>query len=72
MANDIASECRQAAEAAFPAAKVDLVRIRAYLKALAAELTTASFTMPQFERYFGIDYSGAETATSSLKGKLPS
>jgi hypothetical protein len=24
--------------------------------------------MPQFERYFGIDYSGAETATSSLKG----
>jgi hypothetical protein len=24
--------------------------------------------MPQFERYLGIDYSGAETATSSLKG----
>jgi hypothetical protein len=24
--------------------------------------------MPQFERYFGMDYSGAETATSSLKG----
>jgi hypothetical protein len=24
--------------------------------------------MPQFERYFGIDYSGARTATSSLKG----
>ena len=37
MANDIASERRQAAEAAFPAAKVDLTRIRAYLKALVAE-----------------------------------
>ena len=23
---------------------------------------------PQFERYIGIDYSGAQTATSSLKG----
>jgi len=31
------SECRQAAEAAFPAAKVDLVRIRAYLKAPGAD-----------------------------------
>ena len=31
------SECLQAAEAAFPAAKVDLARIRAYLKALAAD-----------------------------------
>lgn len=30
-------ECLQAAEAAFPAAKVDLARIRAYLKALAAD-----------------------------------
>lgn len=28
-------ECLQAAEAAFPAAKVDLARIRAYLTALA-------------------------------------
>jgi hypothetical protein len=24
--------------------------------------------MPQFERYIGIDYSGAETPTSSLPG----
>ena len=24
--------------------------------------------MPQFKRYIGIDYSGAETPTSSLKG----
>ena len=24
--------------------------------------------MPQFERYFGIDYSGAETPAKSLKG----
>jgi len=24
--------------------------------------------MPQFARYLGIDYSGAETPTSSLKG----
>ena len=31
------SECLQAAEAAFPVAKVDLARIRAYLKALAAD-----------------------------------
>jgi hypothetical protein len=31
------SECRQAAEAAFPAAKVDLARIRAYLKAPGAD-----------------------------------
>jgi hypothetical protein len=31
------SECRQAAEAAFPTAKVDLVRIRAYLKAPGAD-----------------------------------
>ena len=31
------SEGLQAAEAAFPAAKVDLARIRAYLKALAAD-----------------------------------
>jgi hypothetical protein len=30
-------ECLQAAEAAFPAAKVDLARIRAYLNALAAD-----------------------------------
>jgi hypothetical protein len=25
-------------------------------------------TVPDFQRYFGIDYSGAETAESSLKG----
>ena len=31
------SECRQAAEAAFPAAKVDWARIRAYLKAPGAD-----------------------------------
>ena len=24
--------------------------------------------MPQFERYLGLDYSGAQTPTSSLKG----
>ena len=24
--------------------------------------------MPQFERYFGIDYSGAETPATSVKG----
>jgi hypothetical protein len=27
-----------------------------------------SETMPQFARYIGIDYSGAETADSSCKG----
>ena len=30
-------ECRRAAEAAFPAAKVDLARIRTYLSSLAAD-----------------------------------
>lgn len=33
-----------------------------------ADTGIARFTMPAFERHIGIDYSGAQTPTSSLKG----
>jgi hypothetical protein len=33
-----------------------------------ATMASSRLAMPRFERYVGIDYSGAETLTSSLKG----